>query len=164
MNGPARTSTFLVLLLVVAGTIGCDRVTKHVAETALAGSQSWSFLADTVRLECTENAGAFLGLGADWPRPLRLAVFTFGNTLLLTALVVAAVRLRWNGPALIGLAFVVAGGVSNLADRLVRGAVTDFINVGLGPLRTGIFNVADVAILVGAAIVVLARLRARETP
>ncbi len=163
MNGPARNSTLLALLLVVAGTIGCDRVTKHVAETTLRDLPSQSFLADTVRLECTENTGAFLGLGADWSRPVRLAVFTVGNSLLLTALVIAAVRLRWNGPALIGLAFVVAGGVSNLADRLLRGAVTDFINVGLGPVRTGIFNVADVAILVGAAIVVLARSRARET-
>jgi signal peptidase II len=163
MNIPARTSTLLALLLVVAGTIGCDRVTKHVAETTLTGLPSQSFLADTVRFECTENTGAFLGLGADWPQPLRLAVFTIGNSLLLTALVIAAVRLQWNGLALVGLAFVVGGGVSNLADRLVRGAVTDFINVGLGPVRTGIFNVADVAILAGAAIVVLARARARDS-
>ena len=158
----ATTSTIIAVLLVVAGTIGCDRVTKHVAEETLTGLATQSYLADMVRLEYTRNAGAFLGLGADWPLLARIAVFMVGNGLLLVALVVAAVRLRWSGMALVGLAFFVAGGLSNLADRLTRGAVTDFINVGLGPLRTGIFNVADVAIIVGAALVVLARYRARD--
>jgi len=37
--------------------------------------------------------------------------------------------------------------------------VVDFLNVGIGPLRTGIFNLADVAILSGAALVVAATAR-----
>ena len=41
-------------------------------------------------------------------------------------------------------------------DRVVRGSVVDFINVGVGPLRTGIFNVADVAILLGVTVLLLA--------
>ena len=157
-----RVSTLMVLLLVIATTIGCDRVTKHVAEATLMGLPSQSFLADTVRLEWTQNPGAFLGLGADWPAGIRTALFTGGNALLLMVLVIAAVRLRWSGPALLGLAFFVAGGASNLADRLARGTVTDFINVGVGPLRTGIFNVADVAIMLGAALVAIGSFRSRE--
>jgi lipoprotein signal peptidase len=51
----------LVLLLAIGATIGCDRVTKHVAATTLSGTPSRSFLADTVRLEYVENTGAFLG-------------------------------------------------------------------------------------------------------
>ena len=51
------------------------------------------------------------------------------------------------------------GGASNWVDRVVRGSVIDFINVGYGPLRTGIFNVADVAIMLGVGIVVIAELR-----
>ena len=77
-------------------------------------------------------------------------------------LIVAAVRLRWSGLALLGLAFFVAGGASNLADRLARGTVTDFINVGVGSLRTGIFNVADVAIMLGAALVAFGSFRSRD--
>jgi signal peptidase II len=155
-----RASTALVLFIVIAMTIGCDRVTKHVAQEALAGSPGRSYLADTVRLEWTQNPGAFLGLGADWPLPLRTALFTIGNSLVLSAIVIAAIRLRWAGPTLFGLALFVAGGASNLADRVTQGTVTDFINVGLGPVRTGIFNVADVAIMVGAGLVALASLRA----
>ncbi len=158
----AKASTTLALFVVIATTIGCDRVTKHMAEATLAGAPAQSYLADTVRLEWTQNAGAFLGLGADWSLAIRTGLFTVGNGLILTALVIAAVRLRWSGPTLFGLALFVAGGASNLADRLARGSVTDFINVGLGPVRTGIFNVADVAILAGAALVALASWRAHD--
>ena len=45
---------------------------------------------------------------------------------------------------------------SNLLDRITYGKVIDFMNLGLGPVRTGIFNVADMAIMLGAAIVVVA--------
>jgi signal peptidase II len=53
-------------------------VTKHVAATTLSEASSRSFLADTFRLEYVENTGAFLGLGADWPLPVRTAVFGVG--------------------------------------------------------------------------------------
>ena len=153
-----------LLLVAVAATIGCDRVTKHVATTALADEPRQSFLADTVRLEYTENTGGFLGLGADWSEPVRTAVFGVGNALLLLALVVVALghrgsgdtgRERWPPRALFGVGLFVAGGVSNLVDRALHGAVIDFMNVGIGPLRTGIFNVADMAIMLGAGLLVL---------
>jgi signal peptidase II len=50
----------------------------------------------------------------------------------------------------VSVALIVGGGVSNLIDRLRYGGyVVDFLNVGIGPVRTGIFNVADMAIMVG---------------
>jgi signal peptidase II len=52
-----------------------------------------------------------------------------------------------------------AGGLSNLIDRITLGSVIDFMNVGVGPVRTGIFNVADVAIMAGVAIVLVFELR-----
>lgn len=55
---------------------------------------------------------------------------------------------------LVGPALYFAGGASNLVDRIVRGSVIDFMHVGVGPLRTGIFNVADMALLLGIAIFV----------
>jgi signal peptidase II len=67
--------------------------------------------------------------------------------------------MRWTGWRRFGLALFLSGGVSNWFDRVTRGSVVDFISVGLGPLRTGIFNVADVAIVLGAAVVMLAELR-----
>jgi len=82
-------------------------------------------------------------------------VFTLGTGIILAAAAIAAVRHRWTGVPLVGVALVFAGGASNLWDRLARGRTIDFMNVGVGPLRTGIFNVADVAILVGVALLLL---------
>jgi len=79
---------------------------------------------------------------------------------LLAALVAMAVRHRWPRLALVGVSLFVAGGASNLLDRIVYGTVIDFIHVGVGPLRTGIFNVADMAIMLGAALVMWAGFRA----
>jgi signal peptidase II len=52
--------------------------------------------------------------------------------------------------------------VSNLADRVARGSVIDFMNVGVGSVRTGIFNVADAAIMLGVALVVVAGFRSAD--
>ena len=61
-------------------------------------------------------------------------------------------------------ALLIGGGISNLADRALRaGAVVDFLNVGLGPLRTGIFNVADVGITAGTILLIAGAWLARRT-
>lgn len=158
----ARIGVRLLLLVAIGATIGCDRVTKHIAATTLADTPGRSFLADTLRLEYAENTGAFLSLGADWPRPIRTAVFGVSNAVLLVVVAVVAVRGRWPRMALLGVALFVAGGASNLLDRVAYGMVIDFMNVGVGPLRTGIFNVADVAIMLGAGILLREGYRAQR--
>jgi len=90
----ARIGVRLVLVIAIGATIGCDRVTKRMAAAALVDAPPRSFLSDTFRLQYAENTGAFLGLGRDWPRPLRTAVFAMGNGVLLIALAVVARRAR----------------------------------------------------------------------
>ena len=63
-----------------------------------------------------------------------------------------------------GLGLVAGGGVANWIDRLVAGAVTDFVSLGVGGLRTGIFNLADLSVLAGVAVLLLASRRHAETP
>ena len=58
----------------------------------------------------------------------------------------------------------IAGGASNWFDRINDGRVVDFMNAGIGWLRTGVFNVADVAIMLGVALFIFAELRARSAP
>jgi signal peptidase II len=147
-----------LLAIAIVTTIGCDRVTKHLAITTLAGTLGRTFAGDMIRFEYVENTGGFLSLGASLPLGLRTSLFTFGTGVLLLAVVGVAVRYRWSGWSLLGLALFVAGGASNWIDRLSRGKVVDFVSVGVGPLRTGIFNVADVAILAGAIVVVVSEL------
>jgi signal peptidase II len=149
----------VLLCLLLAATAGCDRVTKHFAVTALAGAPHQSFLADTVRLQYHENPGAFLAIGATWSPAARAGMFQFGNALFLAAAGFAAARYRWSRVARCGLVLFLAGGLSNLTDRIAIGSVIDFLNVGVGPVRTGIFNVADVAIMAGVAMVLWEVLR-----
>ncbi len=143
-----------MLVLAVLGTIGCDRVTKHIATTTLSGTPGRSYLADTVWVGYVENRGGFLSLGASLPSGVRTVIFTGGTGLMLVAFALMAIRRRWRGWPAVGVALFVAGGASNWIDRAVRGSVVDFLNIGIGPVRTGVFNVADMAIMLGALIVV----------
>ena len=104
----------------------------------------------------------FLGLGSGWPVEVRTGLFTVGTALLLLILIAMALRQRWSGLSLAGLVLFVSGGASNMADRVARGSVIDFMNVGVGFVRTGIFNVADAAIMLGVALVVVARIRSGD--
>jgi signal peptidase II len=76
----------------------------------------------------------------------------------LVALVAVAVRGAATGYRLAALTFFVAGGASNWLDRALRGSVVDFLNVGIGPIRTGVFNVADMAIMLGLTLFVVGEL------
>lgn len=144
----------LALLAIIVTTIGCDQVTKHVASRSLMGGPPRSYLGNAVRLEYAENTGAFLSLGSELPLWARTVLFSAGPALALIAGFVAMLRHRWRRPALLGLCLAFAGGFSNLVDRVNHGRVVDFLNVGVGPVRTGIFNVADMAIIGGLALLV----------
>ena len=126
-------------------------MTKNIAKESLASSPPISLLNDSIRIEYTENAGAILGLGANWPGQVRfLFLVVFVSLVLATTVVVAVNTHSFSLIQLVGLSFVAAGGIGNLLDRLFNnGAVIDFIRLGIGPLRTGIFNMADVAIVTG---------------
>jgi signal peptidase II len=152
------------LALVMASTIGCDRVTKHAAAELLAHRPTQSFLADSLRLTYAENTGGFLSLGAALPPVVRTTVFTVSTGLVLVVLLVELLRSNWPFWRATGTALFIAGGVSNWIDRALWGSVVDFLNVGIGWLRTGIFNFADVAIMLGIALFVLSELSARRKP
>jgi len=151
---------FLVVFVMLSG-VGCDQVTKTVAGLVLTGGRGWSFLGDTVRLQLAHNPGAFLSLGASLPEGWRQAIFLVGVGGSLLAVLGYVLFARSLSPsATAGLSLVLAGGAGNFVDRLrYGGIVVDFMNVGIGPLRTGIFNVADMAILAGALVVMGGRIR-----
>lgn len=145
-----------VVLFLVAGTVGCDAVTKHLAIEHLAGRPAQSYFADTVRLVYAENSGGFLSLGAGLPDWARTGVFTVATGVVLLLLVAVAWRSGWQQWHTVAVSLFAAGGVSNWVDRLGDGRVVDFLNVGVAGIRTGIFNVADVAIMVGVGLFLLA--------
>ena len=152
-----------LILLLVAGTVGCDGATKLMAAQHLAGLPTHSFFWDTLRLTYAENPGGFLGLGDTLPPWARTTVFTAATGAILLLVVVVAWRSGWQPWKTAALTLFVAGGLSNWVDRLGDGYVIDFLNVGIGSLRTGVFNVADMAIMAGAALFLFAELWASRT-
>jgi signal peptidase II len=143
-----------------------DCATKRAAELHLVPAQvPHEFFGEVVRLTLAYNPGAAMSLSLG-------AHSRVGFSLLaVAALLVMAHLYRRTAPgdrqAAAGLAFIAAGAVGNLLDRLrsARGVV-DFIDVGLGGWRFWTFNVADLAILVGAVVLVLAlqRMEASDSP
>ena len=140
----------LVVLILIACT-SCDQMTKTIAKESLASSSPISLLNDSIRIEYTENLGVILGLGANLPGQVRFLVFVVLVSLILAITLAFAVNTHsFSLNQLIGLSLMAAGGIGNLLDRLFNnGAVIDFIRLGIGPLRTGIFNLADVATVTG---------------
>jgi signal peptidase II len=143
-----------MLLVLIVGCVGCDQVTKAVARSHIPRGETISLWGDTVRLQHAQNPGAFLSLGESLPDSVRTGLFTVGGLILVLAAIGWALfskRLKW--PGVVGAALICGGGIGNLVDRLTQhGQVTDFLNVGVATLRTGIFNVADFLLLLGMAL------------
>ncbi len=156
-NGAALRGRAALVALVVLSSVGCDRVTKRYAEAVLPGAGRISLARDTLRIEYVENRGAFLGMGAQLPPAARKALFMAGSAAIALLATLAALWGRGRSRSeVIALALVAGGGIGNLWDRLARGgSVVDFLNLGIGPVRTGIFNVADLAIVAGVVLLAL---------
>lgn len=152
--------TFLVLMF---ACIGCDRVTKEVAVSELQNEAPIVLAGGTLRLEYAENRGAFLGMASDFGPELRFLLLILGPALMLLA--VAWLLLRQapiSRTQFAALTLILAGGIGNLVDRISAGYVVDFLNVGIGSFRTGIFNVADMAIMAGVITLILMGFVRRE--
>ena len=150
------------LMFLLLSCVGCDQATKILAKSHLASRLPMEYLNGAVRIQYAENTGAFLSLGANLPEEARFILFVLlVGPILITGLAFAFRSDRMAPAQKMGLILAVGGGMGNLIDRIAHGAVVDFVSLGIGPLRTGIFNLADVAITAGLVLFLAAG--ARET-
>ena len=150
-----RRSTFTAWVAVAVAIIAADQLTKWAIV-------EWVSLYDTVPLNSfinithQRNTGAafsFLAGAGGWQRWFFVVLAT----------VVSAVIMAWlwqvrrEGQVILaaGLALVLGGAIGNLIDRARLGYVTDFIQVWFGDWAFPSFNVADSAITVGAALLII---------
>jgi signal peptidase II len=132
--------------------IGCDRLTKDLARTHLEGKGEFSYLHGTVKLIYVENTGAFLSFGDQLPKTLSFWLLSILPLFALLALFVYTIKnaFRMSFLQLFSFALIISGGLGNIIDRIAFDRhVTDFMNLGINDLRTGIFNVADVCVTSG---------------
>ena len=152
------------LLSVLLPCVGCDQATKSVARKLLTTSDPMSLLGGFIRFEYVENPGAFMGTGAQLPGTLRFLMFVVFTGTMLAVMLLLVIKERTGDPTkLIGLALLAGGGIGNLIDRIINdGRVVDFVSLGLGPVRTGVFNLADVAVMAGAMLLFYRLIRSQE--
>lgn len=155
--GLTRFIQLVVVAVTLLSCVGCDQATKAVAKEYLPRNEIVSFAGDTIRLQYTENRGAFLGIGSTLHEMTRSVLFTFGIGVIVFGILGYLVFApAIPHPTIIALSLIAGGGLSNLIDRVAYGGyVVDFLNVGFGSLRTGIFNVADMALMFGTVLLLV---------
>ena len=132
--------------------VGCDHVTKHVAKTELEHGPPHTLAAGILELDYTENTDSGFGL-LRWVSPaIRTPLLTAVQLLGGLTFLLFCLRRRLSTPARIALLLLAAGAFGNGLDRLAHGHVVDFIHLTHWP----VFNVADIYITVGAALLILA--------
>ncbi|MEU8216477.1 signal peptidase II [Micromonospora taraxaci] len=153
---------FRAVVLIAAVVLASDQATKYWAESALSDGQTISIVGDLLSLRLVYNPGAAFSIGSAYTW-----VFAVFAAAAVVAVTVVARRVT-SRPWAVALGLVLGGATTHLLDRLfrepgfARGHVVDFIDYA------GFFvgNVADIALVVGVAIVMLLNLRGvplRET-
>jgi len=130
----------LILVIVLVS----DQLTKNWAETQLQGSEPIPVLNNLFELHYSQNTGMAFSFLDDKPQFLLVLV---------SVIVISLIYYIFKEKKLdLGIAFILAGGLGNLLDRLVHGYVIDFIN----PLFMdfAIFNISDIALNIGMALLI----------
>ncbi|OFZ29279.1 MAG: signal peptidase II [Bdellovibrionales bacterium RIFCSPHIGHO2_01_FULL_40_29] len=158
---------FIVVGILLFLLVGLDQATKYWAVNTLQGQDPSVFLGGFFSFTYAENTGAFLGFGGSWSRTVRFLVFAVVVVIGLGGMLWYLLKNETSRLNLLAYTFIMGGGFGNLWDRMTRenGGVIDFMvfdtgaRLNLGfieiPLRTGVVNVADIAIVAGVLLAIL---------
>lgn len=123
------------------------------------------YLGGLFNLRYVENRGAFLSLGNDLAPGLRMVLLNILPAILLIGMLAYILRNRsLDRLQVIGLSAIVGGGLSNIVDRISEGYVVDFMHMKAFGLQTGIFNVADLAIVFGMILILPSMIKGEQKP
>ncbi len=153
-----------IVLGIIAVTVVLDQWTKGLAREQLQFQSKIEYLDGFLTLDYAENTGAFLSLGNTLEDPLKTILLKLFPTLLLLGLLAYTLFYRklefWQ---MIALSFIVGGGLSNIYDRWLYEKVPDFMQLRALGWHTGIFNVADMAIMLGLFIMIPLAFRSNKS-
>lgn len=135
--------------------VGCDHVTKALAKSELEARPAQSLIDPVLKLRYVENTDIAFNLLRGVPLNVREPLLLVAGALAILAVSALLLSGRVGGWARGGLLLVLAGAIGNYADRVWRGYVVDFIHVPHWP----VFNVADVLIVVGGALLLSGHIR-----
>ena len=149
-----RGSAYPRVLLTAFFVLVCDQGTKTAA-LEYFGRRSHDVIEGVLSFDVSFNPGGVFGIGQTMPE-----LFLVATAIVIVAILVWVRNLEDRSWA-IPLGMVLGGGLGNVTDRVVRGfdgQVVDFIDLHVWP----VFNVADMAIVIGVGLVLLLGLRAER--
>jgi signal peptidase II len=150
-------------LIVVAAILAFDQLTKWLVARSLDLHEMRPIVDGLLSLSHVRNRGAAFGILSDADLPYQAVLFSVLSLAALAAIAVYAMRLPLAArlPQL-ALSLVLGGAIGNLVDRLRHGYVVDFVHVYWKQYQWPDFNVADSAISIGVALLVLDILRSPQ--
>lgn len=145
-----------VLIFLLTLNFGCDQISKNIVRNNISDYEHISIIKDRFTLTKVENSGAFLSFGDEMPYIFRLIILTVLPVLfLIYGLYYLFAKRSLPLSMQIALCFLIGGGIGNLYDRIVHGSVTDFMHMDFYVFQTGVFNFADISIMIGIGILLL---------
>ena len=145
----------VLILLIITVNIGCDQFSKKIVKQSVLPYETIRVLNDHLTVTRVENSGAFLSAGDSMSKTSKQIFLTLIPVIAMMLGLVYLLLKPVSKNMLVGLCFVIGGGVGNLFDRILYGSVTDFLYVKFGFIQTGIFNLADVSIMAGMFLIFL---------
>jgi len=146
-----KLSRNLSIILLITATIAIDQISKVIVRANVTPYKESEILGSYFTLNNVENTGAFLGMGSDLNPTVKLIFLLILPVAVLAYLIYYIFKNKQiETYALFALCGIAGGGIANVFDRIVYGHVTDFLHINLGGVfRTGIFNLADLAVTSG---------------
>ena len=145
----------VLILLIITVNIGCDQFSKKIVKRSVLPYETIHVLSDHLTVTRVENSGAFLSAGDSMSKASKQIFLTLIPIIAMVLGLAYLFLTPVSKNMLVGLCFVIGGGVGNLFDRVLYGSVTDFLFVKLGIFETGVFNLADVSIMTGMFLIFL---------
>ncbi len=153
----------IFILSLVLLNVGCDQISKRVIRQAIEPYERIAVFKDNFVLTKVENTGAAYNLGSSLSPTLKIILLQILPIFILLLLLrQILIKKNYSIETIIGFAFIIGGGIGNLFDRIVYGSVTDFLILDLGIIKTEIFNLADVSIMLGSILILFSALFSKK--
>ena len=153
----------LPFIAILAAVVGLDQATKEWVKRSLDLHEFRPIVEGLVSLSHVQNRGAAFGILSDADLPYQSAVFSVVSLVALLAIAIYATRLPTTAHVpRVALSLILGGAIGNLIDRVRLGFVVDFVHVYWKRHQWPDFNMADSAISIGVALLLLDMLRTPE--
>lgn len=151
-----RLIKIFISLVIICSNISCDQLSKEKVRDEIAKNETIKVIDDNFILTNVENTGAALSLGSNLKPELKFVFLQIIPLIVLLLMFLYIIREKKISKLnVVAFSFIIGGGIGNIYDRILYNSVTDFMYLEFGALHTGIFNMADVSVVVGTLLIVL---------